>query len=356
MKNYFVAPLFVLSFLLLIKSTWAATPTNVQVVYPKISQQAESLILTGTVEAPQSSALAPLQTGLISTLAVEKGQEVTKGQILMVLDSQLIELSVQQAQASVQAAIAAQQESERLYQESLTLSKKQLVAETLIAERKANVTIANAEVRQAKTQYQLQQNMLSRHTLRAPFAGLIVDRYVNIGEWVTQQNPAFQLISQDNLRLVVSIPQEYYQALKTSPNIDVNVTPDFVNATKVHAKLDVLVNSAANESRTLVGLIELTDNQDWLVGMSAQAEIILPSSEQQIAWLPKSAIKQHPDGGSSVFTVVENKARQVNVTIIEDQGDLVAVSGIPSRLPVVSSGVAVLRNGTALVVASELSL
>lgn len=355
MKNNFVTQLVLLVLLHLVNRTAWAETVNVEVVYPKISQQTESLILIGTVEAPQSAALAPLQPGLVAKLAIEKGQKVKEGQTLMVLDSLLAELSVQQAQAGLQAAAATQQEAERLYQELLQLSTQQLVAETLIAERKAALTIATAGVRQAKTQYRLQQSILSRHTLKAPFSGLIVDRYVNIGEWVTQQNPIFHLVSQDSLRLTVSIPQEYYQTLNTSQNISVKVTPDF-NASSINATLDVLVNSAANVSRTLVGLITLPDEHDWLVGMSARVEISLPFSAQPIAWLPKSAIKQHPDGGNSVFTVVGNKAKQTAISVIQYEGALVAVSGITDEYPVVASGVAVLKNDAQLTVAAELSL
>lgn len=355
MKNYFLAQLSIITLLLFTSSTLAA-PLSVQVVYPKVSQQTESLLLIGTVEAPQSSALAPLQAGLIASLLVEKGQQVEQGQTLMTLDSQLIELGVQQAQAEVAAAMAAQQESNRLYQESLKLSQQQLVAETLIAELQANVTIANAAVRKASTQLQLQESMLSRHTLKAPFAGLIADRYVNIGEWVTQQNPIFQLVAQNNLRLAVSIPQEYYQALSSSKNIAVTVKPDFINATSIPAKLNILVNSAANISRTLVGLIELPNDAGLLVGMSAQAEINLPSSNQSIAWLPKSAIKQHPDGGNSVFTVIENQAKQVSISIVEYDAELVGVSGLSGDLPVVMSGIAVLKNDALVTVTSESSL
>ncbi|WP_289031439.1 efflux RND transporter periplasmic adaptor subunit [uncultured Paraglaciecola sp.] len=355
MKNYFLAQLCIFTLLLFTKST-IAEPVSVQVVDPKVSQQTESLLLIGTVEAPQSSALASLQAGLIASLLVEKGQAVEKGQTLMTLDSQLIELGVQQAQAEVEAAMAAQQESKRLYQESLKLSQQQLAAETLIAELKANVTIANAEVRKANTQLQLQQSMLSRHTLKAPFAGLIAERYVNIGEWVTQQTPIFQLVSQDNLRLAVSIPQEYYRALSSSKDIMVTVTPDFIDATSISAKLNVLVNSAANISRTLVGLIELPNDAGLLVGMSAQAEINLPSSERAIAWVPKSAIKQHPDGGNSVFTVIKNQVKQVSISIVEYNGELVGVTGITEQLPVVISGVAVLKNDALVAVNSEVSL
>ncbi|MEP1552445.1 MAG: efflux RND transporter periplasmic adaptor subunit [Paraglaciecola sp.] len=355
MKNYFLAQLCIFTLLLFTQST-LAEPISVQVVNPKVSQQTESLLLIGTVEAPQSSALASLQAGLIASLLVEKGQAVEKGQTLMTLDSQLIELGVQQAQAELEAAMAAQQESKRLYQESLKLSQQQLAAETLIAELKANVTIANAEVRKANTQLQLQQSMLSRHTLRAPFAGLITARYVNIGEWVTQQTPIFQLVSQDNLRLAVSIPQEYYRALSSSKNIMVAVTPDFIDATSIPAKLNTVVNSAANISRTLIGLIELPSDAGLLVGMSAQAEINLPSSERAIAWVPKSAIKQHPDGGNSVFTLVKNQAKQVSISIVENDGELVGITGIAGQLPVVISGVAVLKNDALVTVTSESSL
>lgn len=329
-------------------SATAADTVNVDVVYLTPEQKGQTLTLVGTVETPNTSSLMPLQPGLVAAINVEKGQFVEQGQTLLVLDKELAELQLAQANASVASAQAAADEAQRLYQEMINLAKQQLVAETTIAERKANVIIAEANLQQAIAEKNMQQTIVARHTLKAPFSGIITERFVNLGEWLTQQTPAFTLTATDNLRLTVAIPQEYFHQLNNGESVAVKVTPDFAAASSISAKLDVLINSAANRSRTLTGLINLPNNNDWLVGMSARAEIALPASNQAIFWVPKAALKRHPDGGTSVFTAVNNKAKQVIVEVIESKSDTVAIKGINKQSPVIVSGVAVLKDGAEL--------
>ena len=322
----------------------------VDVAYPEITQQSETLTLIGTVETPNSATLAPLQSGLVAEILVEEGQLVEKGQRLLVLDSELAELSLEQANAALVLAQANAREAVRQYEEAVKLATEQLAAETLAAERKAYVAITEAEIEQAIVQQKFQQRLLARHTLKAPFSGLIAERFVDLGEWVTSQSALFQLTAQDNLRLAVSIPQEYFPRLNDSGHIHVKVTPDFAGAATVDATLDVLVTSAANSSRTLTGFIQLPAGPNWLVGMSARADVTIPSSEQAIAWVPESAIKQHPDGGFSVFSVVDDKAKQVVVNVVDSEDDMVAVSGLSGTTPVVTTGVSVLIDGADLTI------
>lgn len=333
--------------------TASADTINVDVIYPEVSQQSQTLSLVGTVETPNSAALAPLQSGLVAEILVEEGQLVEKHQPLLVLDSELAELGLQQANAGLAAARANADEAQRRYDEIVKLADKQLVAETSMAERRSNVAITEAEVEQAIVQQKLHKSLLARHTLKAPFSGLIARRYADLGEWVTSQNPVFHLIAQDDLRLAVSIPQEYFHQLNGRSDINVEVTPDFPDAAPIKAKLDTLVRSAANSSRTLTGHIELPDSSDLLVGMSARADVLIPESEKAIARVPRSAIKQHPDGGFSVFAAVEGKARQIVVEVIESNDGIVAVSGLDADVPIVATGVAVLVNGADLTITNQ---
>jgi len=330
----------------------AVEATKVDVIYSEVLQDNQMLVLTGTVEAKQNAELAPLQSGVVSSLLVEQGDIVEKGQPLMVLDTKLAQLTLAELAATVSAEQASKTEAERLLEEVMTLSKKQLVAETMMAERKWRVDIANAELKRADAQLKHQQEIVARHTLYAPFSGVIANRYIDVGEWVTQQTSAFMLVEQAKLRLNVAIPQEYYGQLVAHSNARVKVIPDFTNAQAILAKLDRLVSVTSNSSRTFTGLVDLPENIELVAGMSARAEIELASAdknnEQNVIWLPKTAIKQHPDGGRSIFTVVDNKAKRVLVNVVKQQGNKVAVRGAPAEQPFVITGVELLKEGDLL--------
>lgn len=322
-----------------------AEVTQVDVVYPETSQSHGVLQLTGTVEARQNAELSTQQSGLVAALYVEVGDKVAKGTKLLTLDDTLARLSLAEVKASLAAARVAQTEAERLYNEVLALSKQKVVAKTLIGERKAGVASAKAELALRQASLAMQQEVVSRHTLYAPFAGVIATRNADLGEWVSQQTRVFNLVQQQGLRLNLAIPQEYYGQLVNQEKVQVTVTPDFADAAAIEAYLSRLVAVSNNQSRTLTAHIDLADDVNLVAGMSAKAEIKLPQSRQNLLWLPKSAIKQHPDGGASIFAVVNNKAKRFLIKVVREQDGKVAVSGAPQNQALVMSGIELMREG-----------
>ncbi|WP_440875947.1 efflux RND transporter periplasmic adaptor subunit [Thalassotalea sp. PLHSN55] len=322
--------------------------TTVDVYHAEVSDTKQILSLTGTVEAKQHADLAVLQQGLVAQYFVEAGDTVSQGQKLLTLDTKLAELSLAQVKAQKAAAEAEKAEAQRLYSEVITLSKKQLVAETLLGERLSALAIADAELGRVNAELAEKKEMLARHTLYAPFAGVIAQRHIDLGEWVTQQTPVFTLVEQQNMRLNIAIPQEYFAQLNGQQNVTVKVTPDFAGATAIEARLNRLVGVANNSSRTIIGLVELPENAPLVSGMSARADLRLPASSQPLLWLPKSALKQHPDGGTSVFIVENNQAKRKLVKVVNRQGNLVSVSGADANKPFVISGIELLQHGDAV--------
>ncbi|REL35002.1 efflux RND transporter periplasmic adaptor subunit [Thalassotalea euphylliae] len=345
-----------------------AAPTKVDVLKAEEQALRQTLSLTGTVEARQHAQLATLEAGVVAAMLVEAGDYVAKGDPLLVLDDKLAALTLAQREASLAAAHAALIEAQRLYEEVVTLSKKQLVAETLMAERESGVAIANAEFKRVQAEVAQQQEVVNRHRLYAPFDGVISERHVDLGEWITQQRPAFTLVEQAKLRLKLAIPQEYFSQLSSanltnrenSVNgqiIGVEVSPDAAPTNianpPISATLSRIVSDASNTSRTITGYVDLPQAENLVAGMSARADIILPSTRDQLSrliWLPKTAIKQHPDGGRSVFTVEQNRAKRHLVKVVETQGEQVAVTGAPSNSDFVVTGVALLKDGALLAV------
>ncbi len=327
---------------------YAAEIVAVDVYQAKVSPTNQVLSLTGSIEAKQHADLAPLQSGVIAELFVEVGDQVEQGQKLLSLDDKLAQLGLKQAMAQRAAVLAQKHEAERLYKEVIELSKRQLVAETLLGERLSGLEIAKAELGRVDAELAQQEEILARHTLFAPFAGVIAQRHIDVGEWVTQQSPVLTLVEQAGMRLNINIPQEYFKQFANNKDIDVIVTPDVSEAISFDAKLDRLVSVASHSSRTLTGLVNLPDELNLVAGMSARADIQLPMSSQAFVWLPKAAIKQHPDGGTSVFVAEQKRAKRVIVDVVNTEGNQVAVLGADAKHAFIISGVELLKDGDAI--------
>lgn len=319
---------------------------DVNVVYPEQSHNSRIITLSGTIEAKQHAELAALESGLVSQLLVEIGDEVTEGQVLLSLNDRLASLQVDSANASLQVATVNRAEADRLYKEVLALSKRQVVAQTLIAEREAMLANAEAELARVQANLALQQEILARHTLRAPFDGVIAVRNIDLGEWVTQQSWVLSLVDQRHLRLSVAIPQEYFRYLQRSQKIDVKILPDVNQAVPIEATLTRFVPVSSGNSRAFMAQIDLPLDTGLAAGMSARAEITVPNTKQSTIILPISAVKRHPDGGSSVFIVENGIAKRVITAYTDMQNGTVAISGQAFDKAYVISGVELLTDGS----------
>lgn len=333
----------------------ATSTISVNIVQGEVASTNETLMLSGTVESKQHANLAPLKSGVVANVFVEAGDVVNKGQKLIQLDNKLAQLELQQAMAEYQSAQAEQLEAKRLLQEVNKLSSKKVVAQTTIGERQSHLAITKAQVLRAKASVEQHEESLARHLLRAPFAGIVAARHIDIGEWVTQQTAVYTLVEQQKLRVKLAIPQEYLFQLTKAESHQVIVTPDVLGAASISATLSQIVNVANEKSRAVTAWVNLPKGHGLVAGMSAKVKLTLSgnTSNKHVVWLPKSSIKVHPDGGRSVFIVENGSAENVKVKVTQSQGDKVAVVGINETHRVVTSGVALLKAGAKVTVKGE---
>ncbi len=338
-------------------SAMAQDSLKVDVVYPDQQQKNSVIMLPGTVESNQHAQLATLEAGRVDALHAEVGDVVLKGQLLLTLESQLAQLEVYGAQAEVKAAELNYQEADRLYQEVQRLSAQKLVAKTLIAERAALLANAEVQLARVKASLKLQQERLNRHTLKAPFDGVIADRQVDVGEWTTPQAAVMTLVDQNDLRLAIQVPQQYYSQLYSPVKSDVavKVIPDVPGIQPFSTSISRLVPVSDIETRTFSAHIDIPVNDDataieLVTGMSAMTEIIVPGSEHDAVILPRSAIKQHPDGNSSIFIVQNNTAKRVVTDYMLMSNGQVAIHNQPPNQGYIITAVELLKDGSPITV------
>lgn len=322
-------------------------PIQVDVMYPQPVQQSQTIRLPGTIQAKQHAQLATLEAGRVEHLAVEVGEVVTEGQTLLSLEHQLAELQVTGAAAEVKAAELNLKEAQRLYEEVQRLSAQKVVAKTLIAERAALLANAEVELARVKANFSVQQERLNRHRLKAPFAGVVAERNVDVGEWVTPQSPVLTLVGQSDLRLAIEIPQQHFHTLQNAQSVPVRVIPDTTEMVPIVTSLTRLVPVSDFQTRTFSAQIDLPAGAsvDWVPGMSATAELTFPNSKQSAILLPQSAVKRHPDGNSSVFVVENNRAKRLVTRITPMPDQQVAIFGLSANQAFIVKGVELLQEG-----------
>jgi RND family efflux transporter MFP subunit len=300
--------------------------------------------LSGSVVAIQDAQLSPLQSGVVKDILVDAGDEVVSGQVLISLDDTLAKLRLNQVQATQNSALIQLNEAKRQLQEVEKLAKKQLVQESSLAERKAAVETARAELSNVQSQVALQEEIINRHSLKAPFDGLISQRNVDLGEWISQQSQVLLLVSHKSLRLIAELPQEHINAVKQSEKLTATVIPDAMSDKTLNLPVSNLVLISDPVSRTVEIQIDLPQDSGLIAGASARVQIKPGNTSESLTWIPRTALKRHPDGGHSVFTVTSNKVKRHLVSIVKSEKDKVAVSGLPNQSMIVISGTELLKD------------
>jgi HlyD family secretion protein len=161
--------------------------------------QSRALVASGYVVARRKATIASQITGKVVELRVDEGNVVEAGQILALLDSSLAETDLALAQSRAvasQAAVAAiaadLRDAERIFNRTQSLSQKNFASEADLTKAEARVGVLRAQLGQSQAQLETARldakraaEVLEQHRIRAPFAGVVIERSAQPGEMIS---------------------------------------------------------------------------------------------------------------------------------------------------------------------------
>ncbi|WP_162268071.1 efflux RND transporter periplasmic adaptor subunit [Thiohalocapsa sp. ML1] len=306
-------------------ASFAAAET-VPVTLAEVQREAlrEQTMLSGTTVAPRRAALSPKVDGLVTELFVDEGSLVEQGDPILTLDDRLEAHTVDAAAARVQEAEANHRDAVRIRDELLRLKQGRHASETDIRSAEARVDIAAAALAAERAALASAEEIRRRHRLAAPFAGMIVAREVEVGEWAKRDEAAVELVALDRLRIRATLPQADYTRVSRGATAEVrfDALPQQTFSGKVFAR----VAAGDARSRTFPVLIDLPNPERRLApGMSARVRVDLNGAEDSVLTVPRDAVVAKADGSREVWRVREEdgilKAYPVSVETGRANGD-----------------------------------
>jgi membrane fusion protein, multidrug efflux system len=321
-------------------SSFQPPPEAVTTVVAKRQAWPDTLEAIGSVAAVQGVTVAADLPGLVDRIAIDSGRTVRAGEVL-------VELDTRQEKAQLAAAVA------QLELSRLNLERARGLADEGIVSR-ADYDRASAEHKQAEARVGEIRAAIERKTIRAPFAGMLGIRQVNLGQYLAGGDPVVPLQSLDPIFVNFSVPQQEVVRLRVGGEVRASAE----GAKEPFTGRITAVNSVVDEATRNVQVQATFANAQGRLrpGMFVQAKVLM-GGQREVVTLPASAINYAPYG-DSVFIVEEVQgpkgdkyrgARQQVVKLGGALGDQVAVlSGVDAGAEVVSSGVFKLRNGAAV--------
>jgi membrane fusion protein (multidrug efflux system) len=289
----------------------------------------------GNVTAVQGVTLSNEVAGIVSRVAFESGATVAAGDVLAELDSSTEQAQLHAAEASADLA--------RINLErARDLREKQTIAAS-------ELDTAEAQAKQANAQVENLSAFVAKKTLRAPFAGRLGIRTINLGQYLVAGTAIVTLQSLDPIYVDFYLPQQRLASAVTGQ--DVTVISDADPAHPREGKVTAIAAEVETATRN-VKLQATLANTDGMLrpGMFVNVSIFEKDSRDVIV-VPATAVL-FAAYGNSVFTVEKAKegdglvAMQHFVQLGETRGDFVEISkGIDADAQVVTSGAFKLRNG-----------
>ncbi|QDP02402.1 efflux RND transporter periplasmic adaptor subunit [Thalassotalea sp. PS06] len=303
----------------------------------------------------KESQLSVKVSGYVEKMHVDIGDTVNKGQRLLTLDAVQAKTSLEQLKASLQEAKVRLDEANRLATEGEKLRKDHNISNSEYLTRITEQQAARSQVKQIEAQLNLANEELSRHTLKAPFAGVITAKLTEVGESVGNDTPVFILTKLDPIYVQIQVPIRHYGDINNQTQVLVDSSNNSQGA--ITTKVDRIVPQADAALRSFLVRLRL-DNKDgrWLPGMNVRSRFLIEQNQGQASlFLPKDALVRKIDGSVKVFKIVNagqgTQAKSVSVVTGAQQGQGIAVTSSSLKVgdQVVIYGNESLRDGDAVI-------
>ena len=306
-----------------------------------------TLSAIGTVVAVHGVTVSADLPGIVSGIDFDSGRTVREGDLLVQLDT-----SQERAQL---AAAEAQRDLAALHFERMRgLLAKGVTSQSEYDQAEAASKPAEARVGEIRA-------TIERKTIRAPFAGILGIRQVNLGQYLSAGDPVVPLQTLQPIYVNFAVPQQDVGALAVDAEVRLTVEGD---GGLEHRGRVSAINSVVDEATRNVQVQATFDNTDKSLrpGMFVEVQVVLGPGTPVVA-LPASSIQYAPYG-NTVFLVEDVQGpdgqtylgvRQEFVKLGSARGDQVAVlSGVRPGEQVVTSGVFKLRNGAAVQINNDI--
>ena len=161
----------------------------------------------GVVEAVRQTSVAAQVPGAIVLLAVKAGDRVQAGQVLLRLDARAAEQNAAAGAAQVRAAHAAQEAATREYERQKQLFEKNYISRAALDRAEAQFKAARAEAAAQLATAGAARTQSDFHVVRAPYAGVIADVAVVLGDMAMPGRPLLTVYDPSALRIRAAVPQ-----------------------------------------------------------------------------------------------------------------------------------------------------
>jgi membrane fusion protein (multidrug efflux system) len=325
----------------------ASAPQTISTIEAAPSDWQTFVQATGTFRAVRGADLSAQAAGVVEEIAFDSGNEVPAGKILLRLKPNDDYAKLDQLKAAAELA-----------GQNLKRDKEQFAAEAIA---QANIDSDESSLKSARAQVAAQEALIEEKIVRAPFAGRLGIRQVDLGQYLASGTTVVTLQALDPILIDFYVPQQVLAKLRTG--LPVSAVIDAFPGQTFSGTVESINSKVDPNSRNVQVRASFHNADKRLIpGMFATVQIADGEKRSRIT-LPQTAITYNPYG-DTVFIVERHgnddkgkphfTAQQRFVKLGATRGDQVAIEdGVKPGEVVVTAGQIKLRNGSSVIVNND---
>lgn len=289
----------------------------------------DNLKVVGVVKPFATAKLSSEEGGLIISIAKNKGDYVSKGQVVVRLKKDTEGATYEQTLAQVELAKVNFQKTEMLYNENATTELQYLTA-------KWQLEAAERGLRVLETR-------MGKGYVRSPISGVVDEKYMNKGEMSAPGMPIMNIVDVSQVKITAGIPEKYVREIKRGQVV--RITSDVLPGVEFSGKINYIAPTLSAVSRTFE--IEVViNNKDRILKPEMNANIELTKTRIEDAIVLNQDLIVDLGGDKYVFILEGDAAKKRIITIAGRNGnDVLIGSGLKPGETLIIEGFQPLQDG-----------
>ncbi|MEX2528490.1 MAG: efflux RND transporter periplasmic adaptor subunit [Gemmatimonadota bacterium] len=264
---------------------------NVEVLPLQEETFREVIRVTGTVQAHQDVVVAAEEAGVVRELLVARGASVQRGQPLLRIDDTLLRIQLREAEAAAVLARQSWDRRRRLYEEDGAGTELSYLESRFQLEQ-TEATLASLTERAERT------------VVRAPFAGVVDERLVEVGSMVSVGSPVARIVQLDPVKVVGGVAERF--AASVTVGSPARITFDVLPGEEFESQVTFVGSTVNAQNRTFEVETRL-GNTSRIIKPEMVANLELTRGERDsVIAVPQEALVRVEDGFVAFVVVSEN--------------------------------------------------
>ena len=285
-----------------------------------------TIVVRGRTQALHEVDTRAQVEGVVDAIHFEKGQKVRQGDVLCEIKLNDRGAKAAQAQASVDQMGKELGVAQELYKDGFRSKTQMAAAQANYEQAKAGLSAASIAVANTK--------------IRAPFDGIVDERYVDVGDYMRAGDKCEMVIAPEPFLAVGAVSEDDVGKLKVGDPISATLVTGETVAGKVHFVAD----RADQATRTFRLEVELP-NPDAKLRDGVSADIHIPVKQTKAILISPAILVLDDQGAVGVRAIVDGRVHFFPVKIIEDSPSGMWVAGLPDHATVITVGQQFVQEG-----------